>query len=220
VASPSIGGDASQNIGLASSPRKKRNDEVRRPGTRERVPASELPNLRDHGLTLDRDGPRILQNLQRQYGYAFITEASLREMHAQDTRHMPGVGTWCAWLDRAAARGEVHQFWLTRGGIMPDGGLCKVGVRLVRFATSEKERDRFREAYARNVEKHGGRYRRDRTDGGRHREMYAAMRMLKTATVVRPPPAAPARNWVPRSVAELEAAVAAIPRATSPPAPE
>lgn len=200
MASPSASGDASQNIGLAPSPRKKRNtldvaDRRWRPGTREVVPEEVCPNLRNHGKTVLSQAPRILQNNQRQWGYAFLSEAAYRGMHKADTGYLPGVGTFPAWCDREAAKGKVHVMWLTRGGVMPDGSPCEEGVCLIRYATSPTEEARFREAYERNVKEHG-RYVRERTKGATHRAVYNAMRCRKSAEVVRPVPAARAPDGV------------------------
>ena len=224
MALPSIGGDASQNIGLAPLPRKKRNtydvaDRRWRPGTREVVPEAVCPNLRSNGRTLNSQAPRILQNNQRQYGYTFFSEAAFRGMHKADTGYNPGVGTFPAWCNRAAERGEVHVMWLTRGGVMPDGSPCEEGVCLIRYATSDKERARFREAYARNVKEHG-KYVRERTQGATHRAVYNAMRARSVSgPIVRPPPASssstrPTSAWQksPPTAAQLAMLLEAAPK--------
>lgn len=175
------------------------------------IPSDVVPNLRDNGKTLAREGPRLLQNLQKGRGYAFTTEGAFRGMVFHDTGYLPGVSTFPKWLDREAAEGNLHRMWLQKGGVMPtDGSECKVGVLLIRWATSDKERAEFRRMYKANVAEHGS-YRVERTNGAWHRDVYNKMRGRKPCVVVRPPPAAPPRRPS-LTLAELEAAIAAMPR--------
>jgi len=142
MASPSIGGDASLSLELASAPRKKRND-VERPGTRAVVPRTLWPNFRDTGGSVDYALLRILENLQRRWGWSHVTEAGLRQMVCEDTGKMPGVGTLPAALERLSAQGLLYQEWLIKGGVLPNGEVATAGVRLVRVAASRSERRAF-----------------------------------------------------------------------------
>lgn len=105
--------------------------EVTRPATREAIPSTLWPNLRDHGLTVDAALLRILGNLQARYGEAFATEAGLRKMFCEDEGHMPGVDTVVKALRRLEAQGLLEQRHLVRGGILPDGHVCAAGARLI-----------------------------------------------------------------------------------------
>jgi hypothetical protein len=104
---------------------------VERPGTREPVPTTLWPNLRDHGRTVDASLLRILGHLQARYGEAFATEAGLRKMFCEDEGHMPGVDTVPKALRRLEAQGLLEQRHLVRGGILPDGQVCSAGARLI-----------------------------------------------------------------------------------------
>jgi hypothetical protein len=113
----------------------------RRLAARQRVP--DVPNFRDYGMTVAGDLLRILGNLQKNHGYAWASEAGLRSMIEIDTGHLPGVGTIPQALDRLEVRGAVRQFWLVRGGILPDGDECKCGTRLVILPQNRRERRAF-----------------------------------------------------------------------------
>lgn len=110
-------------------------------GVRQKCP--DLPNLRNYGLTVERELLRILGSLQRRHGYAFASEDTLRAMFHQDTGHMPGVGTIAAALLRMEYRGECESRWIHRGGTCPDGTIATVGCRRIRLPSSRNERRRI-----------------------------------------------------------------------------
>jgi hypothetical protein len=101
------------------------------------VPSSIAPNLRDYGMTCDRDLLRIVQNLQQREGWARFSERVIRELFEQDTGHAPGVGTIPAALDRLAQDGTLYQIWMQKGGPVD------VGYRMVRVAQNRGERRAF-----------------------------------------------------------------------------
>jgi len=108
--------------------------------TREVVPRSVAPNLRDHGKTCDRDLLRILGHLQAQHGEAWASEAGLRRMFWQDTGHCPGVDTIRTALERLERQGVLEQIWLKPGGILPTGSVCTHGTRLVHLPQGRRAR--------------------------------------------------------------------------------
>lgn len=119
--------------------------DVARPGLRKRVPRAVCPNFRD-----DRGGAvaphliRLLQRLQKRHGEAWASEASLRHMVAQDSGHMPGVGTIPAVLDRLEESGLVEQVWILAGSLLPTGESAHHGTRGIRVAMSRAERRAIR----------------------------------------------------------------------------
>ena len=194
MVSPSIGEDASQSLGSVPPPFKKR--EVDRPQTRAVVPRTAWPNLKEHGKTCEWHLLRILQNLQRGHGYAYITEAGLRTQFCEDTGHMPGVGTLPAALERLERQGVLHQLWLLKGGIRPDGIETTVGMRLIRVAMNRAERQNFA---------HRRRAGRERTLGLRvqHRQLFELMKAKKD--VPKPAPDTSAADFERRRGEQLEA---------------
>jgi hypothetical protein len=158
VALPIVVTGDEQSLELVAPSRKKRN--VDRPETRAKVPRSgpgSWPNLRDHRLTVDREALRILVNLQRARGWAYITDAGLRVAFCEDTGHMPGVGTMYAALERMRALGLLHVVWLLKGGLRPDGEPATAGMWLIRVALNRGERQSFFGRYKRAREKTTGR---------------------------------------------------------------
>ncbi len=117
---------------------------VRKIGTREVVPRTEYPNLRDHGRTVDARLLRMLGNLQKTHGEAFASEAGLRRMFCEDTGHMPGLDTIRRALERLERQGVLEQVWLRRGGILPDGRECSAGTRLVWLPQGRRHRRAMR----------------------------------------------------------------------------
>jgi hypothetical protein len=119
--------------------------EVRRPGLRERVSRLEIPNFRD-----DRGGAvaphllRLLQRLQRRHGETWASESGLRHMIAQDTGHMPGVGTVPAVLDRLQRDGLLEQVWILGGSLLPSGEPAHHGTRGIHVAQDRAERRAIR----------------------------------------------------------------------------
>jgi hypothetical protein len=109
----------------------------------------DLPNLRDHGLTCDRELLRLVGNLEKRCGYALVSEDSLRAMFYQDTGHLPGVGTLCAAMRRLEERhGELEVRWIHRGSTMPDGRRADVGVLRIRRARDRNDRRLIRKSAA------------------------------------------------------------------------
>lgn len=100
----------------------------------------DLPNLRDHGRTVDRPLLALLASLQRAHGEAFASEASLRRMVYEDTGHMPGLDTVRRALRRLETQGLLDQWWLLPGGILPDGSECTSGTRLVFVPQCRRDR--------------------------------------------------------------------------------
>jgi len=115
----------------------------------------DLPNFRDHGMTVDRHLLRLIKSLQRQHGYGFASEGGLRAMIHEDTGHLPGVGTICKALVRLERLGYVETRWIHRHSIKPDGGLAEVGMRRLRLAINRGER-RAIAARARKVDRREG----------------------------------------------------------------
>jgi len=110
---------------------------------REVVPRDKHPNLRDHGMTVDRALLELVWRLAKKHGEAFVAESSLRRMYCEDTGHMPGVDTVPSALERFERQGLIAQDWLLRGGILPDGQPCKHGMRLIVPAKNRHERLAF-----------------------------------------------------------------------------
>lgn len=100
----------------------------------------DLANFRDHGRTVDRPLLALLCRLQQRNGRAWASEGGLRRMLAEDTGHCPGVTTLAKALVRLAKQGLVVHVWLHRGQIMPDGGVCSYGTRLVYVPKGRRER--------------------------------------------------------------------------------
>jgi hypothetical protein len=154
-------------------------------------------------MTCDHDLLRIVQNLQQAEGWARFSERVMREMYEQDTGHAPGVGTIPAALDRLAQDGTLYQIWMQKGGPVD------VGYRMVRVAQNRGERRAFVARRARHQGRRevASRYQRDPA-------LILAQLLTPKATAAAAP-AAPVRRRL--TLAELEAAVARVPRATSPP---
>lgn len=106
---------------------------------RSREVVRDLPNLRDHGRTVDRPLLALLGRLQQRYGHAFASEGGLRRMIAQDCGHCPGVTTVQKALRRLGAQGLVVQVWLRAGQILPDGAVCTHGTRLVYLPKNRRQ---------------------------------------------------------------------------------
>jgi DNA-binding PadR family transcriptional regulator len=141
-------------------------------------------------MTCDADLLRILQSLQRRHGWAYVSERVLRELFEQDTGHAPGVGTIRAALDRMSAQGILHQVWLLRGGLLPDGRVATAGTRLVRVALSRAERHSFMAraaGYERAFREGRARRRRETTTGKVNQA--ALFQLMSAARDVRRPPA-------------------------------
>lgn len=117
---------------------------VRRLRTREVVPKSEFPNFRDHGRTVDRALLDLIARLQKRYGEAFASEASLRRMVCEDTDFMPGLDTIRRALTRLERQGLLEQHWLRAGGERPDGLVCTHGTRLIVIYQCRRDRRAMR----------------------------------------------------------------------------
>jgi hypothetical protein len=130
-------------------------EKVRKLRVREVVPRTEFPNFRDCGKSVEPSLLRLLENLQKNHGRAFVSEAGLRRMIAEDTKHMPGVDTVPTALERFEHRGLIAQEWLLAGGIMPDGDQCKKGTRLIVVARNRHQRFVFRARAKHRNRRHG-----------------------------------------------------------------
>lgn len=117
--------------------------EVRDLGVREVVPRSEFPNFRDHGMQIEPPLLRLLENLQKNFGRAFVAESGLRQMLCENVGHMAGVDSIPQALERLEHRGLVAQEWLVAGGIKPDGEPCGKGMRLIVVARNRHQRFAF-----------------------------------------------------------------------------
>jgi len=100
----------------------------------------DVPNFRDHGMTVDRPLLKLVANLQRAHGYAWSSEASLRAMIHQDCGHLPGVSTVPKALKRLEGLGYVESRWIYRSSMLPDGSLAQVGCLRLRVAVNRGER--------------------------------------------------------------------------------
>lgn len=171
--------------------------EVRRPKVREVIPRDEVPNFRDHGKTVDRWLLDLLVRLQKKFGRAWASEAGLRFMIAQDTGHMPGVGTIPSALLRLAAQGLLVQVWLYAGQVKPDGGTCDYGTRLIRVTKTEKERSAARRFFAEHKRTEGVKNRLTGHDAG--------MLVARLGAAARPsmPPAPPEDSYRARAAKQL-----------------
>jgi len=157
---------------------------VQRPETRTAIPKTTWPNFRDHHKSVDRALLDLLCNLQRGHGWSYVAEAGLRKMICEDTGHMPGMDTVRRALDRLAMLGLLHQVWLVKGGVLPDGDVANAGVRLLRVAMSRAERHSF---IARARRKDG----REKTTGRvNHRALFELMTSQPAAK-----PLPPKSNW-------------------------
>jgi hypothetical protein len=90
-----------------------------------------IPNFRTNGKRTRRQVLRIIASLQRRDGVAAVTEAGIRCLIWQDTGCLPGKDTIKKCIDRLELDGVIGYDWLAKGADMPDGGECKVGVRLL-----------------------------------------------------------------------------------------
>ena len=175
---------------------------VRDISSREVVPRSEWPNLRDHGRTVDAPLLRLLSNLQRGAGRSWASEGGLRRMICQDIGHMPGTTTVAKALVRLGVQGLVVPVQLYPGQILPDGRVCTHGTRLVWVPKTDKQR----RASARfNAERNKRGPYRTRTSGFDSRVLTARL-----AAVERPamPPLSPMeahRKRVDEQLAKLRA---------------
>jgi hypothetical protein len=171
---------------------------VTRPETREIVPRTAWPNFRDHGKSVDAALLRVLCNLQRAHGWSYVTEAGLRKMICEDLGHMPGMDTVRRALDRLAWQGLLHQVWLLKGGVLPDGNVASAGVRLIRVALSRAERASFLARVRRGREKTTGRV--------NHRALFDLMSAQRKLAPPTPPVADATRMLEERRRAQLAAA--------------
>jgi len=163
---------------------------IRRPKTREAVPKNECPNFRDHGKSVDAALLRLLCNLQKKHGWAYVSEASLRKMVAEDTGHLPGQDTIRRALNRLEQKqGLLHQVWLVKGGVMPDDPeqVVNAGCRLIRVALSRSERYSFLAQARLRAKRRTGR----ETTTGRinHRAMFELMTLQQAAPSPKAEPA-------------------------------
>lgn len=150
---------------------------VQRPPTRARI--TTWPNFRDHRKSVAGPLLALLCRLQRKHGWTYVAEAGLRKMLCEDTGHMPGMDTVRRALDRLEELGYLHQVWLLKGGVMPDGGETYAGIRLIRVAMSRDERHSFlARARARARHREG----RETTTGRvNHRALFDLMTVQKSA---------------------------------------
>jgi hypothetical protein len=190
-------GSAPESLEHAPQPFNKANP-IARPRTREVIPRARCPNFRDAGRTVDAPLLKVLANLQKKHGEAFASEAGLRHMIAQDTGHMPGTDTIRRALERLEALGLVAQVWLKPGGILPDGGVCTYGTRLVHVPACHRDRRALR-----------ARARRDGETRRVHRRALAELGSARAqvAAILTPAPA-PAVDFERRRRAQLEALAA------------
>ena len=100
----------------------------------------DVPNFRDHGMTVDRPLLKLVANLQRAHGYAWASEASVRAMIHQDCGHLPGVSTIPKALKRLERLGYVESRWIYRSSMLPDGSLAQVGCLRLRVAVNRGEK--------------------------------------------------------------------------------
>lgn len=171
---------------------------VTRPETREIVPRTAWPNFRDHRKSVDAALMHLLCNLQRAHGWSYASEAGLRQKICEDVGHMPGMDTVRRALDRLAELGLLHQVWLLKGGILPNGDVASAGTRLIRVAMSRAERHSFI-ARARN------RGREKSTGRVNHRALFELMTAQRTVAPP-PPPLDAARVFEERRAAAVLAA--------------
>ena len=180
--------------------------EVRKVGTREKVPQTEFPNFKTSRRTVTQGLLNVLASLQKRYGEAFASEAGLRRMLAQDCGLMAGIDTLPQALERLEARGLLVQQWLAPGGLLPDGRECKWGTRLV-VLTVRRQRLAV-----------GARNRRDHVTGRsdpRHRvALEEARAAIAKRLAVRAPPDLSLGRAKERALAELRALEAAWARET------
>lgn len=180
--------------------------------TREVVARDRFPNFRDHGRMVDRPLLDVLASLQKRYGEAFASEAGLRRMICQDTGHMPGVDTIPTALERLEAQGLVAQRWLKPGGILPGGGPCTYGTRLVFLPQCRRDR---RGLQARAGRRDGVTYRGDR------RKLHTLEQAKRSiAQQFRAPPPAPATDIEDKRRRDLERLAALQASWTDKPDPE
>jgi hypothetical protein len=211
MALPSSGGAASQIVGSQPPAFKKR--VIDRPKTRARVPTSEHPNFRDHGLSVERPLLALLCRLQTRYGYGrmLVAEAGLRKMLGEDTGHMPGVCTVRHALRRLARQGTIVQEALTKGEVLPEGQVVQHGARRIYVPQARRL--------------HKGVYReRERLTPFRFAEARALLEGASAAAAGAKRAGAPAQDPPPPrrhcTAAELEAILRATPRQPpEPPAP-
>lgn len=193
MASPSTGG-AAPIVG-SSSPQSR----IRRPKTREKVPTSEYPNLRDHGLSVEGPLLHLVGKLQARYGYGrvVLSEAGARKMLCEDIGHMPGQDTVRKALRRLAGRGTIVQEPLTKGDVLPDGQIVQHGARRLYLPQARRL--------------HRSAYRGERVSP----HSFAEARALVTKRLPSAAPPPPSRRRYTRE--EIEAILAATPRTTPEP---
>lgn len=210
VASPEQQGVASQSL-EAPHPPSRIVRSVRRPRTREAVPKTEHPNFRDSGRSVDAPMLRVLTNLQRKYGEAFVAEAGLRKMVCEDTGLMPGQDTIRRALERLERKGLIEQEWLHKGDVLPNGAVAFAGMHLVIVPVCRTTPGRWLERKL--ARKRLGAFRREGIRAAQGGESVSRLLLAKTQAVP-PPPAPPVRRHP--TAAEIEA-ILARPRPRDPP---